>query len=105
MTPYKFFFITEYDFFVFLYLFTLCSVIVFLIVSLRNYSKFNSLVDLKCHYHVYHCGEQAPLCNMQNNYWIIRGLQKVKSILKKCVVCKIVQRKTLAPPETPALTS
>ena len=29
--------------------------------------------------------------------------EKVKLILRNCVVCKIIQGKTLAPPETPAL--
>ena len=68
-------------------------------------SKFTSLVVLKCHHDIYHCGVQATLCNLRNNYWIVRGRQKIKSILKNCVVCKIIQGKPLAPPETPALPS
>ena len=74
-------------------------------ILLRNDSKFTSLVVLKCHHDVYNCGAQAILCNLRNNYWIGRGRQKIKSILKNCVVCKIIQRKPLAPPETPALPS
>ena len=72
---------------------------------MRNDSKFNSSVVLKCHHDVDHCGLQATLCNQQNNYWIVRGRQKIKSILKNCVVCKIIQGKPLAPPKTPALPS
>ena len=60
---------------------------------------------LQCHHDVYHCGVQATLCKLWNNYWIVRGLQKVKSILKNCVVCKIIQGKPLAPPKTPSLPS
>ena len=66
---------------------------------LRNDSN---LVVLKCHHP---CGVQATLCNLQNNYWIVPGRQKVKSILSNCFVCKIIQGKTLAPPKTPALPS
>ena len=58
---------------------------------------------LQCHHDVYHCGVQATLCKLWNNYWIVWGRQKVKSILKNCVVCKIIQGKPLAPSETPAL--
>ena len=74
-------------------------------ILLRSDSKFTSLVVLKCHHDIYHCGVQATLCNLRNNYWIVRGRQKIKSILKNCVVCKIIQGKPLAPPETPALPS
>ena len=74
-------------------------------ILLRSDSKFTSLVVLKCHHDIYHCGVQATLCNLRNNYWIVRGRQQIKSILKNCVVCKIIQGKPLAPPETPALPS
>ena len=74
-------------------------------ILLSNDSKFTSLVVLKCHHDIYHCGVQATLCNLRNNYWIVRGRQQIKSILKNCVVCKIIQGKPLAPPETPALPS
>ena len=72
---------------------------------MRNYLKFTSLVVLKYHHDVYHCGLQATLCNLRNNYWIVQGRQKIKLILKNCVVCKIIQGKPLAPSETSALPS
>ena len=72
---------------------------------LRNDSKFTKLVALKYHHDVYHCGVQATLSNLQNNYWIVQGRQKVKSILTNCVVCKIIQEEPLALQETPALPS
>ena len=53
-------------------------------ILLRNDSKFPSLVVLKCHDDVYHSGVQTTLCNLWNNYWIVWGRQKVKSILKNC---------------------
>ena len=80
-------------------------------ILLKNDSKFNSLVS----------GFKMPswrlsswrlslwstgnLINLRKNYWIVRGLQKVKLILRNCVVCKIIQGKTLAPPETLTLLS
>ena len=74
-------------------------------ILLRNDSKFTSLVVLKCHHDVYHCGVQATICNLRNNYWIVRGRQEVKPILRNCVFCKIILGKTLASPKTPALAS
>ena len=38
------------------------------LILLRNDSKFTSLGILKCHHDVYHCGVQATLCNLWNNY-------------------------------------
>ena len=64
----------------------------------RSNSKLTSLVVLKCHHIVCHCGVLAILCNFRNTYWMFRGRQKVKLILKSCVSSKIIQWKTLAPP-------
>ena len=72
---------------------------------LRNDYKFTSSLVLKCRHDVYHCGVHATLCNLRNNYRIVWGRQKIESILRNCVVCKIIQGKTLATPETPALLS
>ena len=74
-------------------------------ILLSSDSKFTSLMVLKCHHDIYHCGVQEILCNLRNNYWIVRGRQQIKSILKNCVVCKIIPGKPLAPPENPALPS
>ena len=72
---------------------------------MKNDSKLTSLAVLKCHHNVGHCGVQATLCNLWNNYWIVWVCQEAKSILKNGSGCKIIQKKILAAPETPSLPS
>ena len=74
-------------------------------ILLRNDSRFTELIILKFHQDVYHNGVETTLCNLRNIYWIIRGRQRVKSVIRKCVICKLIQGKTVAPVETPALPS
>ena len=70
---------------------------------LRNDSYFSKLVILKTHEDHLHCGVNSTLAFIRSNYWIIRGRQTIKKILKTCVICKIVQGKTVIPPETAKL--
>ena len=41
---------------------------------------------------------------LSNKYWLIRGRQSIKSLLKNCVTCKYINDKTVIPPETPSLS-
>ena len=74
-------------------------------VLLRNESYFTELIVLDSHKQVHHSGTEATLNEIRRNYWIIRGRQIVKSILKRCVICKIIQGKCLVQPQTPPLPS
>ena len=38
------------------------------------------------------------------NYWIVKGRQTIKQLLKGCFICKYVQRKSLLRPEIPSLS-
>ena len=63
---------------------------------LRNESLFTNLI-------IFHGGVEITFCKIREKYWIVRGRQNVRKILKKCYVCNIVQEKTLKPVETPTL--
>ena len=74
-------------------------------ILLGNCSRFTELTVIKFHQDVYHNGVETTLCKSRDIYWNIRGRQRVKSILRKCATCRLIQGKTIAPTETPALPS
>ena len=53
----------------------------------------------------YHSGVKLSLSNIRELYWIVKGRQIVKKVLRKCVLCKFIQGQTITPPETPYLSS
>ena len=70
---------------------------------LRRDSQFSKLIVLRSHKQMFHSGVESTLSNIRLYYWIIRGRSFVKSILKKCYLCKLVLGKPVMPPPTPAL--
>lgn len=75
-----------------------------LIISGKE-SYFTELLVRHCHEQVLHTGVETTLNYLRNRFWIVKGRQTVKSLLRKCVVCKRHQGRTLKPPETPNLPS
>ena len=67
--------------------------------------RFVKLVILKAHNHVCHCGVESTLHQLRTKYWIVKERQKVKNILKTCVVCRLCQGKPCLPPDSPPLTN
>ena len=72
-------------------------------ILLRSNSYFTRLVVLQCHEDVHHCGLESTLNKVRCVYWVIKGRQTVKKIISKCVICKVIQGKTLLPPSTAKL--
>jgi len=68
-------------------------------------SYFTELFVRHCHEQVLHTGVETTLNYLRNRFWVVKGRQTVKSILRKCVVCIRHQGRTLKPPETPDLPS
>ena len=71
-------------------------------ILLRSNSYFTRLVILQCHEDVHHFG----LENTLNSYVVIIVLLKDATqwiIVSKCVICKVIQGKTLLPPSTAIL--
>ena len=63
-------------------------------ILLRNCSRFTELTVLKFHQDVCHNGDETTLCKSRDIYQIIRGIQWVKSRLRKCVTCTLIQGKS-----------
>ena len=67
---------------------------------LRKESLYTNLIILFTHKQIFHGGVEITLCNIREKYWIVRGQQNVRKLLKKCYVCKNVQGKSIKPVET-----
>ena len=70
---------------------------------LRSNSYFTNLIILRSHEKVFHNGLEATLSNIRLHYWITKGRQSVKNVLKKCFLCKLVKGKFITPAKTPSL--
>ena len=68
-------------------------------------SLLTNLIILEAHRKVAHAGINATLTEIHSRYWICRGRQIVKRLLKNCVVCKREHKKPLTGPPPPKLPS
>ena len=48
-------------------------------------------------------GVESTLNQLRTNYWIVKGRQKLKTILKNCVICCLCQGEPCLPPASPPL--
>ena len=58
---------------------------------------------MKCHNEVKYSGLESTFKRIRCKYWLIRGRITVKSIIRKCVTCRLIQAKCVQPPPTPLL--
>ena len=70
---------------------------------MRSNSYITKLIILRSHEKVFHSGLEATLSNVRMKYWIIKGRQTVKTVLKNCFMCNLVMRKFIVLPKTPGL--
>ena len=64
---------------------------------------FTELVIRKCHKTVFHYGISETLVSLRERYWVFRGWEAVKKLIRKCVVCQRYEGKAYAGPPTPDL--
>ena len=57
-------------------------------ILLPSGHPFTKLVIKEYHEKVYHNGVRVTLTAMRQNFWILRGREAVKSVVKGCVTCK-----------------
>ena len=55
------------------------------------------------HENVFHNGVNSTVNFLRNKYWLIRGRQSIKSLLRQCGTCKYINAETVTLPATPAL--
>ena len=65
------------------------------LIILQNLWYYIATNDKVCHE-----GVESTLTKFRLKYWIIKGRQTVRKIIKPCVTCKKVQGKVLRPPHT-----
>ena len=62
----------------------------FPIILPRNH-YITDLIITESHETVYHNGVKETLAEVRGRYWIIKGRQNVKRIVKRCTICRIVE--------------
>ena len=68
-------------------------------------SFFTQLVVRDAHNRVLHHGVETTLSHIRSKYWIIKGRNTVKNVLRRCIISKHFQGKVMSPPVTPDLPS
>ena len=64
--------------------------------------KFTELVILDCQEKVNHCLEKDTLAELRMRFWVTKGRQYVKGIIRTCFICKKLEGKPFnAPPAAP----
>ena len=66
---------------------------------------FVPLVIKKVHASVKHCGLRDTLTTIRERFWILRGREAVKRVLKKCVICLRINGMPYKSQSTPDLPS
>ena len=67
--------------------------------------QFTKLIIRECHELVHHDGIRETLNCVRGKYWVLRGRESVKGVVRRCVTCKRFEGKPFAPAKEPALPS
>lgn len=51
-------------------------------------SRYSTLVILDCHEKVFHNGTRETLNLLRQKYWVLRGREQVKYIIRRCILCR-----------------
>ena len=77
-------------------------------IFLPSKNIYSELVIKDCHEKVFHNGIWDTLNLLRQKYWVLRGREKVKSIVRQCIVCKKIEglpNKTVFCPDLPQFSS
>ena len=66
---------------------------------------YTKLIIRDSHILVHHDGIRETLNCVRGKYWILRGRESVKGIVRRCVTCKRLEAKPFAAPKEPVLPS
>ena len=66
---------------------------------LRGNSYFKKLIILHSQENVFHSGLEPTLSNVRMEYWIMKGKQTVKTVLKNCFMSNSVKGKFIVLPK------
>ena len=60
-------------------------------ILLPRYHNVTKLIILHCHDNVFHGGTNETLLQLRSKFWVIKGRQIVKKIIRPCVRCRRIQ--------------
>ena len=72
-------------------------------IILPKENKFTELVIKECHARVHHGGVRATLTELRSRFWVVKGRQCIKKILKSCFICRKYEGKPFSPSPGAAL--
>ncbi len=72
-------------------------------ILLPSRHHFTDLIIRDRHHNAHHCGINDTLNCVRNTFWILRGRESVKRVLRKCVTCKRHEGKSFSTPKVPPL--
>ena len=72
-------------------------------VLLPNKHRFTELVFAEKHCQMHHNGVTETSSAIREHYWIIRGRELVKKVIRRCVLCRKYEGKPYATPPVPPL--
>ena len=72
-------------------------------VLLPRHSWLTTLLVRQFHIQCLHGGVADTLASLREQYWLPKGRQVIKSLIKNCVVCKAIEGKSLKLPSPPPL--
>lgn len=65
-----------------------------LLIILPAHSDLTNLIVLDCHHKTLHSGISSTLAELRQKYWIIQPRRTVKSVIRKCFVCRLHHTKS-----------
>ena len=72
-------------------------------IFLPRLSHFTDLVISECHLKVLHNGVRETLTELRSCFWVTKGRQAVKTVIRRCSVCKKIEGRNYAVPPSPPL--
>ena len=73
-------------------------------IFLPNKHPFVNLLILHIHNEIKHSGVRDTLTTIRERFWILRGREVVKKLIRQCVVCRKYGGKPFKPQPTPDLS-
>ena len=64
-------------------------------ILLDRESRLTEILILETHENMNHAGVYSVLSELRHNYWITRSFSSVKRYIKKCIVCRRFNRRTV----------
>ena len=72
------------------------------IILPRN-NKITEMIVMECHERVHHCKVKGTLAEIRSRFWITKGRQYVKKVIRNCFICKKWEGKPYSAPAASAL--